>query len=153
MSRLGDFGGPIEQTDEVDTFGYFGAEIRVNPEFTDAELVDFLEVAKDVDEKDPSSMMFVKNFMRTCIHPEDFDEFWTLAKKNRQTLEDRIGTIYRIIAAIAGRPTQRSTDSSRGPQSTGQSSMDDSSSRVLERLDGRPDLQLIVLQAQEQRAS
>jgi hypothetical protein len=153
MSRLGDFGAPMEAPVEEDTFGYFGAEIRVNGDFSDADLADFLEAASEVDEESPSAMVVLKQFMRTAIHADDFDTFWDLARKNHQTMQDRMAVVYQIMEAIAARPTQRSTDSSGGPQRTAPSSTDDLSSRVLARLDGRPDLQVIVEDAQRALAA
>lgn len=152
--RLGDFSTSVEELDEDDTFGYFGAELRVNPTFVDADLADFLEAGRSIDvNNEAAAMLFLKDFLRRVVHPEDFDEFWDLASKHRQTLRQRLQTIYSIIEAVADRPTKSSTDSSDGQQPVEPKSVDDSFSRVIARLEGRPDLKLVAYEAQAARAA
>lgn len=153
MTRIGDFGTPAEARD-VDTFGYFGVDIRVNPTFTDADLADFMEMAGDVDETNvAASMGALKQMLRDCIHPEDFDRFWALAKENGQDLEKRMQVAYQVIEAVSERPTTSPAGSPGGQTLTGVKSPDSSSSRVIDRLAGRPDLQVVVARVAESQTA
>lgn len=157
MANLGSFGKPLE-THEVDpdTFDYFGHSIRVSPDLSLITLIDFLEIANDVDETEEDglkALLAMKTFLRKTVVPEDFDAFWKAAEDNHQTLEDRIVVANQIFAAVAQRPTLRSTGSSDGPSTTPGTSVVASSSLVEQRFAGRPDLQLIVAQVAEARAS
>lgn len=144
--HLGDFGTPHEALD--DTFSYFGTTLRVHPDLTDLFI---LEVSREYQGSEPEDS-WVRTAARSVVHPDDFDEFWRLALANRQNIEEINGFLNGIIEAITNRPTELSSDSSGGRQPTSESSTDGSFSRALEVLDGRPDLQLAVVNAQESRA-
>jgi hypothetical protein len=152
MARRVDVGAKSHADDELLTFDYFGEELRVSPDLTDADLLDFLEMQADLKADDPKAGPIVKSFLRTVVHADDFDRFWALAKQHRQSVEERSETAFKLIeAAVNGTPTERSSDSSGGPQKTDASSTDDSSLRVQRRLEeaGRPDLAVAVLQRRE----
>ena len=149
VRHLGDFGTPVETSPEVVVFRYFGEEIRVNPDLSELDFVDFMDDASKVDENDSQSWGVMKNFIRAGIHSEDFDRFWGAAKRNKQGLDDLMKVIIKITEQITERPTERPADSSVGPSNTVRTSRADSYSRVLDRLDGRPDLQEMVVQRRE----
>jgi hypothetical protein len=115
---LGDLSGPDERGPLIASFVYFGAEIRVHPDLTEVDMIDFLDDAEHVKKDDPRSMLMVKEAARTHIHPDDFDRFWALRKKNRQGVEQLMGTIWQIVGGVTGRPTGRPSDSSDGPPAT-----------------------------------
>lgn len=146
MTSLGDFGTPREAYDE--TFGYFGATIRVHPDLSDLALIDFAVMGDSIDEETSGTEAIgaVMSMLRAVVHPEDFDEFWSLSKANRQTVDDLTDVVEKLVVAVTERPTQRPSASSRGQRSTGERSEGDSSSRVVNRLEeqGRPDLALLV---------
>lgn len=150
MAHLGTFGVP--HADEQDTFTYFDAEVRVHPDLSDLLLHDFMEQAASIDETDPAAMTLVKDFIRSMIHPGDFEQFWALAKAKRQNTADVMGIAKGLFAAVTARPTGRQSGSSRGRAATRRKSKAGLSSPVLGRLSGRPDLQLAVVAAQEARA-
>lgn len=147
MANLGTFGTAREGSD--DTFTYFDMAVRVHPAMSDLSLHDFMEKAAHIDEADPSAWTLVKDFIREQIHPDDFDQFWALARANRQDTADLMGVAKGLYAAVTGRPTMRPSSSSRGRPRTKRKSAAGSSSPVIDRLAGRPDLQLAVVQAQE----
>jgi len=152
MARLVDVGATSHADDELLTFEYFGEELRVSPDLTDADLLDFLEAQADLRDDDPKAGPLVKAFLRVVMHEDDFDRFWVLAKQHRQSVEDRAATAFKLIeAAVPGTPTERSSDSSAGPQRTVESSTDASSLRAQRRLEekGRADLAVAVLQRRE----
>lgn len=147
MAHLGSFG--VARDTAAHDFDYFGATIRTNPAATDLALTDFMERATHIDEKDPAVVTVIKDFMRDLIHAEDFDEFWRLARRHGQTNEDLLAVQKAVVSAIIGRPTGRPSASSGGRKSTRAKSKAGSSSRVINRLEGRPDLQLAVVAAEE----
>lgn len=137
--------------DEPLTFDYFGEELRVSPDLTDADLLDFMELQADLDSEDPKAAALLKQFIRAVVHTDDFDRFWALARQHRQSTEERAKVAYKIIEAATSTPTARSSDSSAGPQRTDSSSTDASSLRAQHRLEdkGRADLAVAVLQHRE----
>lgn len=147
MAHLGTFGTPHEATS--DTISYFGQDIRTNPLASDLAVTDFMEHARAVDDTDPGAMTLIKDFMRDLIHLEDFDAFWGLARRNGQSTEDLLAVMKALASAVTARPTGRPSGSSAGRPRTRAKSKAGSSSRALERLAGRPDLQLAVIAAQE----
>jgi len=150
MGSLGSLGTKHEDVDvELLTFDYFGTELRVDPNLTEVDLLDFLEGAEDLDTRDAGALKVLKDLCRSAIHPEDFDRFWALAREHRQGIEDRMAVALACVEAAAARPTQPSSVSSGGPSATATRSEGDSFSQVRSRLAGRPDLQLVVDQAEE----
>lgn len=151
--RIGDLGRdrvPPDGSDNEITFGWFGQEVRVSAEgATDLAFVDFLEHAMAVDEEDPQSALIVKQYLRDVIHPDDFDEFWRLAREHRQTSEDLMMVASEVVAKVIGRPTQPSSDSEHGSSPTEAKSKDGSYSRVMDRFQGRADLQNVVTMSRE----
>jgi hypothetical protein len=154
VAQLGDYSGE-ETPFEEHSFTWFGAEIRANPELSETSYVDFVEEFGLLDGKDPKAALAVKAFMRASIHPDDFGEFWRLAKKHRQTQEQLAKVSNDLLNAITELPTDRSSGSSAGPSRTGQSSTDASFERTIAELEkeGRPDLALVYVEAQQARAS
>lgn len=150
MARV-DVGAKSHADDEVITFDYFGTELRANPALTDADLLDFMETNGDLEENDPKAAAITKSFIREAIHPDDFDTFWSLAKQHRQSTAERVEAVYKLIEAAVGTPTEQSSDSSGGLQSTASNSTGDSSLRAQHRLEnkGRADLAVAVLQRRE----
>lgn len=149
MTHLGNLGTPVdvEVVDDL-TFDYFGETIRANASLGELDYVDFLDMAGGIDVNNPLAIRVVKDFARACIAPEDFETFWATAKKNRQDTRALFTVLTTIVEATADRPTERSSSSSDTPTTDATSS-----APVLRRLEGRPDLQLLVQQAQEAQAA
>lgn len=155
--HIGDLG--IERPALDLEFGYFGLVLRVNPDATDLDLVEFLMTADSIDQLDEvKGTIAIGRYLRALVHPEDWDVFWSTAKGNRQNLTDLMLTTHAIIAAVAAFPTGQPSDSSTGPSSTGRRLKGGYSSagparrdttRALTLLKGRPDLQSAVLRAAE----
>lgn len=148
MTHLGDFG--VERPAHEDSFGYFGETVRVNPDLSDLAMVDFVETGVAIQAMDgKGGLLALKDMLRSLVHPEDFDRLWELAKANRQQIDDLDALAEAIVVSVTGRPTEQPSDSSDGLPTT----PDDSSSRALRLLDGRPDLQMAIVRAQEAQAS
>ena len=152
MGTLGDFG--VERAAVDETFGWFGTEIRVHPDLSDVAVVDLFATVSSVNESTPAAdaMAAIGHIGRILVHEDDADTFWTLAKKNRQTMEDIVRLAMAILEALSGRPTELPSDSSDGQRTTTTRSEADSSSRTaLRLLEGRPDLQAAVVMAERER--
>lgn len=119
---LGDLSGPSERGPLVASFTYFGEQIRVHPDVTEVDMIDFLDDAETVDKDDPKSMLMVKNAARNHVHPDDFEKFWQLRKANRQGVEQLMGTIWQIVGGLTGKANGQRSASSDGPPATNPSS-------------------------------
>lgn len=150
--NIGSFGSKREAVDLE--FGYFGSTVRVHPDASDLSYMDFMQKAVDIDETDEvTGFHAVMDFLKGQIHPDDWDNFWKLARTNRQTTTDLMEVSSGIVQAVARFPTLPSADSSHGQLNTTPKSKDDLSSQVNQILKGRPDLQMAVAHAQAARAS
>ena len=172
--HLGSLGTVRAVTEEV-TFDYFGQTIRANPAASDLAFMEFLEASEgiDVDEENPAarakaemeSVKILMTYLREQIHPQDWPVFWNTAKARGQTTMDLMLLSQAITEAVSNFPIGRPADSSGGPQKTPQKSTADSSSlgktrrsssdsrAALTLLQGRPDLQQVVLAAEQARAT
>lgn len=166
MTSLGDLSGPTT-TIELD-FEWFGHTIRVNPNASDLDLVEFMIDGTQTQEADDvASMHALGRYMQRLIHPEDFRLFWDTAKDHGQGLEQILKTTQTIEAAIADFRTGQPGVSSGGPATTAPKSKAVSSrpaahgrsgavteqetAQVLQLFRGRPDLQTIVIDADQAR--
>lgn len=158
LGELGQEVAPVQLT-----FGWFGHVVRVNPGAGELELVDFmrkaskLDIGDDLDNADKSveALEVTLEFLQHQIHPDDWDLFWDLAKTHRQQTSHLMDVAMTIVEKIAAFPTGQPSDSSVGPRSTGPKSPGGSSSlttKALDLLPGRPDLQAAVIRAQEAMA-
>lgn len=125
---IGDFGTEVEEVEPLDlSFRYFGAEIKVNPDFSLAHYIDFLAAAaqlQNIDEldMDPAELVAVKTMLEQLVAPKDFPKFWRLVGKHRQGPEELAKLLVGLVEAVVGRPTERLSSSSDGQPSTGESS-------------------------------
>lgn len=170
---LGEF-GTVRAAEPPKTFGWFGAVLRTNPDTSpELELTEFMTKAAqiqvaldDIDIDDPAAvakalpeavgaMDSVLGFLQRQIHPEDWPEFYRLAKANRQRTEDLMDVSMRLVEAVSGFPTRQPSVSSDGPTATVPKSKGVSSSPVTSRaltlVRGRPDLQAAIIAAHESR--
>lgn len=155
MSSLGAFGVKRDAGVEPETFEFFGETVRVNPAFGELDLADFMEAAVSVEDDSMAALSLLKGTFRSCVHAEDFDLFWSTAKRERQSIQDLLTILYAVVEAVTDRPTERPSGSSDGPQAMSGSSVDDSSLQVIHRLEreGRPSVALMVHQAQDSRVT
>ncbi len=167
MARIGSLGAVRDAVD-LD-FEYFGLIIRVNPDLTDLNQIDFLEAAADIDETNVvKGMKAIGTYLHDLIHPDDWDTFWLASKANRQQLEDLMNTAHAILEAVSGFPTGQPSDSSDGRPTTSQKSgagtssqrrvarrrkaIESDSRAALSLVQGRPDLKVVVADAHLARA-
>jgi hypothetical protein len=115
---LGDISGEVVEP-VLATFVYFGKEIRVNPDLTEAVVIDLIDQANGVEAEEATGLMAgAKDYVRGHIHPDDFDTFWEAANDNRQGLEARLKVCWRILEMLSERPTTPPSDSSDGRPTT-----------------------------------
>lgn len=153
MGSLGDFGSEREPVEE--SFGWFGAEIRVHPDLSDLAIVDLFATMASVRQGEAregaeAALGAITGIGQLLVHPDDVGEFWRLTRANRQTMEDIVSLAMNVLAALSGRPTQLPSDSSDGQRSTATRSGGGSSSPALRLLEGRPDLQAAVVMAERE---
>lgn len=157
MGTLGSFGTPRPAA--ADTFDYFGVELRVHPDITDVVILELFAGLADAENAEldmASAARKVVDQTRligdSLVHPDDVAQFRHLVKANRQSLEDLALLAAALLGALTDRPTKLPSDSSGGQRRTSKRSGAGSSSRALEVLDGRPDLQVaVVRRAREAR--
>jgi len=161
-THLGELGRPGPSV--ALTFGWFGHVIRVNPGAGELELVDFmrkaskLDVGEDLENlaSNVEALDVTMDFLQRQIHPDDWAVFWDLAKTHNQGTKDLLEVAMTITEKVASFPTGQPATSSGGQSTTGMRSSAGSSSlttKALDLLPGRPDLQAAVIQAQEAQAS
>lgn len=162
----------VEHGEAEYAFRYFGAVIRVHPEFGELSYVEFMAKATEVDEEDiENGLPLLMAYLKDQVHPDDWDEFFKLAKSKRQTTKDLMELSNKILGVLSGFPTEPQDDLSPTPSSGELKSKDGSSAQAVNRraahhrksaaktvehamhlLEGRPDLQMAVLRAQEARS-
>lgn len=146
MGHIGDLG--IEKEPVVDTFGYFGATIRTNPDLTDIAALEAFESVHKAQDR-VSVLEALRGVMSTLIHPDDVDLCWTLARQHRQGIEEIGALAAQLLEVATDRPFSQPAGSSDGPSTTATSSADVSDSPALHVLEGRPDLQVAVIRAKK----
>lgn len=172
MATIGTFGRTYAKV-ELD-FDYFEATIRVNPSCSKAALVEFMAEAGGIDqENEVMAAQLIMRTMREVVHPDDFDRFWTIAKRERQDPQtDILPVAQAVLEAVTGFPTGQPSASGPGPATTrpkfevdlpsqdtpavyrpapGQPDLDQLTTAGLRLTQGRPDLQVAVLRASEAR--
>jgi hypothetical protein len=109
---------------------------------------------RGIDSSSPEGMAAMYVVLRACIVADDWDRFEQLALRERLTHTDLLEVVTQAFEVISDRPTERPSDSSDGPRDIEPRSEDDSSSRIIRRLEeaGRPDWALVVQETQEAKA-
>jgi hypothetical protein len=133
-------------------FEFFGESYRFNPaEDYQWELLEFADAATSgADSELLSGAASVMRLLKAAVHGDDWERFRSSARKNKARVRDHLMPV--VLGAYAqpiDRPTGLPSDSSDGQPATAPNSADDSSSRVIARLEeqGRPDLALVVAQS------
>jgi hypothetical protein len=145
MAHIGSLGASPRADDAI-VFDYFGEDITVTETFNDIDYLEYLE-APDEDEK-ASNLSFLRDVSRMLFDEENYEKFWAGRRRGRQSISDVFDTLTKLIEQASARPTGQPSDSSDGQPGTEPKSGGVSSS-VLERLAGRPDLQLVVVKRHE----
>lgn len=127
---------------------FFGENFDLNAEVSEFALMEFAEAAADgLDADAMAGMAAMMRLIKECIVPADVARFLKSARKNRASSKDLIPVLEATFGQVTERPTSQPSGSSDGLPVIEPSSVASSVDRGLERLAGRPDLQLAVLHA------
>lgn len=135
---------------------FLGERFRIADQVSSLALMRFAKVASSgVDADDMEGLAALYDVLEQCIDPGQWAAFQKHADRKRAQSDDLLELVKEVLPRIAARPTGRPSDSSDGPPTQNAHSAGDSSSRVITRLEGRgrPDLALMVQQAQDSRVS
>ena len=132
MARLGEFGAArkeAEPTDERDTFMLCGVEFTAAEEVDTIAIMEFAEVAAsgEVGET-PAGMAAMLALIRSSVDEAEWPKFRATVRRHRPTPEVLMELAMAVVQRETGRPTERPSDSSDGPSTTGESSRAPSSS-------------------------
>lgn len=136
----------------TETVDFFGADFRVAERVGLMPMMRFAVLAKTgIDANEMEALAAMHDLLKNCIADDEWDRFERHAVDHRADGDDLMQVVGKVMAVLADRPTKRSSDSSDGPRVIEPFSTDDSSSRVVDRLNeqGRPDLALIVRRREE----
>lgn len=135
--NLGTYGTARPANDGF-TFGWFGMDVRVADGFGEVTFIDWMDEYGDVEQGTARGLLALVALLRGLVHEDDFDEFWRLAKENRQNSADFSALIWGVVEGLADRPTEQSEPSSPGPAP----SEEESTVTFLRRqANGRPDIE------------
>jgi hypothetical protein len=127
---------------------FFGEQFDLNTEVSEFALMEFAEAAADgLDADMMAGMAAMLRLVKECVVSADVARFVKSARKNRASSTDLLPVIQATFKATTERPTSQPSDSSDGLSVIEPSSVANYDVRGLERLNGRPDLQLAVLHA------
>jgi hypothetical protein len=131
-----------------------GKDFRLAEKVGLMPLLSFAALAEaGVDTMDFRALATMYHLLQQIIHPDDWGRFQSHASEVRADADDLLGVVTLGLEAVSGRPSGPSNDSSAGPGTTSQSSLDGSTSKVLSRLQTRGDLQLAIPDIQQRLAS
>jgi hypothetical protein len=140
-----------------DQFEVFGESFRfADPSDYEFAMMEFADAAEYADVDTLAGAATIMRVLKAVVHPDDVKRFTLAARTNRARVErDLLPIVVEAFGRETGRPTGQPAESSDGLQPMSETSVDDSSLRVIHRLEdqGRPDLALMVDAAQRSRAS
>lgn len=124
MADFGDFSTVVAAHDaatagttpEPDTFGWFGAQIRLRPHIPTITVGAFFASLDGTSEAD--AIAETTNMLRQAVDPQDWSTFRRLADENDASGPQLLDVIMKILEARAGRPTRQPSDSSDGSSGT-----------------------------------
>jgi len=150
LGELGTHHDPVDMA-----FRWHGSAIRVNPDYSDLDFIEFLDEAASVDAADTvGAQRATMAFLRSQVHPEDWDRFRVLNRAHHQQFKDLMELAAAIVVWHTRFPTGQRSGSPPGPVSTEARSPDAYSSAVtasMRELKGRPDLKMFIWAAHQER--
>lgn len=140
----------------TDTIEFFGEQYRCADKIGLMPLMRFAKVAKSgVDTNELEALAVMYDMIEQCLADDEWARFEAAADKNRADGDDLMKVVSDVFEVVSNRPTSRPSESSDGPQTTSERSTAGSSDTeaAMRVLQGRPDLQVAVLRAQEARSA
>lgn len=134
---------------EALTVPFCGEDFRIADKIGLMPMMRFAKVAQaGVDSADLAGLAAMYDLLEQCLADDEWQRFSDHADKSRADGDELMAVVGKVFEELGKRPTSRSSDSSDGPPPTSERSTA-GSSPALRLLDGRPDLQVAVLRAQE----
>ena len=125
---------------------FFGESFGLQEGMSEFALMEFAEAAEGgVAQNSMAAMAAMLRLIKACIAADDLQRFLASARKNRPSSDDLIAVLDAAANQVTERPTSLPADSTAGPTITAPSVASSSVDKGLDRLSGRPDLQLAVL--------
>lgn len=140
-------------SDEAATVDFHDEQYRITDKVGAMPLMRFSKLAQSGDVSEQDALIAMYDLIEACFDPIDWERFQQAAMKHRADSDELMAVVSQVFLVLADRPTSRPSDSSDGPLTTAPSSTSTHVDRAIARLDGRPDLQLMVTKAQEAMAS
>lgn len=142
-----------EPAPDLASIDFHGEQYRITDQIGTMPLLRFAKLAEDgADTSEMASLVAMYDLIEMCFDPVDWDRFQKAATKHRSGGDELMAVVSQVFSVLADRPTSRPVDSSAGPPITAPSSTSTHVDRAIAQLDGRPDLQLVVVKAQEAMA-
>lgn len=135
---------------------FLGEKFQILDQANEFALMEFASAAQEVDEENSlEALATIYRLIQATIVPEDWKRFRAHAREKRATVDQLMEIAVDVFEAASENPTQQPVVSSDGHWNDASKSEDDSSSRVIEKLqnEGRPAWALIALQQKEARSA
>lgn len=142
-------------SDTVEFVDFYGERFAVPARYNWRRHTVLMRRMADVDENSAEAQGLIASLVELCLRKDDLARFDEVCDEHCPDIEEQMKFVQQALEVIAARPTGQPSDSSAGLPTTSVSSAVGSSSQVIDRLveRGRPDLALIVDQADRSRAS
>lgn len=129
------------------TVEFFGETFELRPKVSQYALGKFAKVASKskTSEDTMRGMGAMLDLIERCITAEDWDRFDKVADDNDASFADLTAVLDGAFNQETDRPTGLPSDSSDGQKTTAPKLVSNSADKGLERLNGRPDLQVAVI--------
>ena len=124
---------------------FFGESFGLRPKISQYALAKFGQVAAKGEKAGAGGIGAILDLLEKCVAPEDWERFDQVASDNDASFEDINVILDAAFHQETERPTSLPADSSDGQKIIAPSVASSSVDKGLDRLRGRPDLQLAVL--------
>lgn len=132
---------------------FFGEKFGIVSEPNEFALDEFAAAAEDVESDSMAARAAIFRLVQESIVPEDWARFRACARKNRATQDQLLPVVAAVYEQATERPTGLPVDSSTGQDVTPLKSESKPADPVMERFEGRPDMQAAVLQMRAVRSA
>lgn len=150
--HLGSLSPVTEKVAEAITFDWYGETFTAQNSSIEITMADFLDRFGDIDMEDREAMVgtivALKAMARDLVIESEFDHFWSVSRKNRVGALELMGLFRALVEQVADRPTGLPSGSTDGQSATPRSSARTPEWIAESAAPGRPDLQVVIADAQ-----
>lgn len=126
---------------------FFGEKFRLVEVANDFALMEWSEAAENVEANSIAAHAATYRLLQESIHPDDWQRFRLHARRNKADATSLMPVVAAVWNQSTDRPTSLPADSSAGHQNMPESFVSPPADPVMDRFDGRPDMQLAVLRS------